>query len=158
MRKNIILLSLVSAIVIGSQSQAGNLVTIQKVFVEQKPVPSEIVIKAPVEKEPAKPIIIERLVLANAEGLSLYTFKPDLVNESTCYQSCAKAWPPVLVTAEEESLLTGSISKSTRKDGSQQLTIDGHPVYTYVGDEKAGDIFGEGLGNVWFPLDLKIVK
>lgn len=100
----------------------------------------------------------ERLILADIQGLSLYTFKPDQPNESTCYDSCAKTWPPVLVNADEAKALSGSLNSAPRKDGSLQLTVDGHPVYLFAGDEKAGDINGDRLGNVWFLIDLKLTK
>jgi hypothetical protein len=31
-----------------------------------------------------------------------------------------------------------------------QVTIDGHPLYTFSGDTAAGDTNGEGIGGVWF--------
>ena len=106
-------------------------------------------------QDPAAPT---RLVLANLDGMSLYTFKPDAPNESNCYESCAQAWPPVLVDKEQADLLKGVLGTAIRRDGSLQLSIDGQPVYLFAGDQIAGDIKGEGLGGVWFLLDLKTVK
>jgi len=40
----------------------------------------------------------------------------------------------------------------TRSDGSKQTTFRGWPLYFFVGDAKAGDVKGEGVGNVWFVL------
>ena len=42
-----------------------------------------------------------------------------------------------------------------RPDGKPQVTYNGHPVYLFVGDHKAGDTNGEGLtafGSSWFAL------
>lgn len=101
---------------------------------------------------------VERVILADKEGLSLYTFNPDKANESTCYDGCAKTWPPVLVDQEQAASLTGVMGTAVRRDGSLQLTIDSRPVYLFIGDEKAGDINGEGLGGVWFVIDVKLAK
>lgn len=39
--------------------------------------------------------------------------------------------------------------KTKRKDGAQQWTYDGHPLYYYDDDKKAGDAMGDGKGGVW---------
>src|SRR5579871_1338818 len=36
-------------------------------------------------------------ILKNAKGLTLYVFASDPPNKSTCYDTCAKYWPPALV-------------------------------------------------------------
>jgi predicted lipoprotein with Yx(FWY)xxD motif len=105
-----------------------------------------------------EPQTIERLILANSDGLSLYTFTPDKNGAPTCYDACAKAWPPVLVDNEKANELSGALATAPRKDGSLQLTVDGRPVYLFSGDGQAGDINGEGLGNIWFLIDLKLAK
>lgn len=124
--------ALMAAMLIAGQSHAGSPVGLQKVA--------------------------DRLILANEEGLSLYTFKPDHDGESVCYNSCAAHWPPVIVSEEVAKELTGALATTVRKDGSLQLTVDQRPVYLFQNDKNAGDILGEGLGNVWFLIDLKIKK
>lgn len=88
-------------------------------------------------------------LLTNTKGMSLYTFDPDGSNESNCYDSCAKAWPPILVSQDVVNRLEGDFHFAKRKDGTLQLTFDNHPLYLYVGDKKAGDMNGDGLGGVW---------
>ncbi len=39
---------------------------------------------------------------------------------------------------------------STRPDGAQQLTVDGHPLYLFKGDTKAGDTNGQGVLDKWY--------
>jgi predicted lipoprotein with Yx(FWY)xxD motif len=84
-------------------------------------------------------------ILATAEGLSLYTYDPDTSGSSTCYGSCAVAWPPLLATAA----VAAPFATTTRTDGSKQVVYENHPLYRYVGDGKTGDVFGDGLGGVW---------
>jgi predicted lipoprotein with Yx(FWY)xxD motif len=88
-----------------------------------------------------------RTILTNAEGLSLYTFDVDDGSVSNCYNGCAKAWPPVLVKSGEG--LQAPLATTTRKDGTLQVTVNGQPVYLFVGDSRQGDIKGDGLDDVW---------
>ena len=88
-------------------------------------------------------------LLTTAKGLTLYTFDPDGVDESNCYDSCAKAWPPIFITKEQAQKLDGKFSKATRRDGTLQLSFDGRPLYLFIGDRKAGDMKGDGLEGVW---------
>ena len=45
--------------------------------------------------------------------------------------------------------LGANLGVTTRKDGSQQLTHKGKPIYLFAGDGAPGDINGDGLGGVW---------
>jgi hypothetical protein len=45
--------------------------------------------------------------------------------------------------------LVGSL---TRGDGRSQLTLNGRALYYYAGDRKAGDLNGEGIGEVWHAI------
>jgi hypothetical protein len=48
--------------------------------------------------------------------------------------------------------VTGTLGTTTRDDGSKQLTVAGHPLYTYAGDSKAGQTKGQNLdinGGLW---------
>ncbi len=88
-------------------------------------------------------------LITDIKGMTLYTFDPDSTSQSNCYDACAKAWPPMTLTADQATRATGDFSVSKRKDGTLQLNFFTHPVYTYVGDKKAGDMNGDGLGGVW---------
>lgn len=92
------------------------------------------------------------LVLVDAQGMSLYIFTPDQPDVSNCKGNCLKAWPAATLTPEEVEKVKGSktFGVITRADGQHQLTVDHRPLYYYVGDEKAGDRTGQGVGGVWF--------
>jgi predicted lipoprotein with Yx(FWY)xxD motif len=84
-------------------------------------------------------------------GITVYVFDPDQgAPAPVCEGGCAAAWPPVILTSQEESGLSqiglGSIK---RNDGQIQLTFQGRPVYTFASDKVPGDVKGDGLGNVW---------
>ncbi|NMP31586.1 adhesin [Thalassotalea sp. M1531] len=83
-------------------------------------------------------------------GLSLYVFDNDLTTgTSSCIDTCAENWPPLLVEDGSVSQIPG-VSTITRQDGYVQATYQGRPLYFYVGDEMAGDINGQGLNGTWW--------
>ena len=86
-------------------------------------------------------------MLTDSKGMTLYTFDKDKGKVSSCYGECAKNWPPYAVHKGEK--MGKDWGKTKRKDGSQQWTYDGHPLYYYVDDKKAGDATGDGKGGVW---------
>jgi predicted lipoprotein with Yx(FWY)xxD motif len=91
-------------------------------------------------------------VLTNGRGFTLYSFAPDTPTASKCYGSCAVYWPPVTGTAAASPGLPGRIATITRTDGSRQLTYNGHPLYTYIGDSAPGEAKGNNLnlnGGLW---------
>ena len=91
-------------------------------------------------------------VLTNASGLTLYSFAPDTPATSTCYGSCAAYWPPATGTTAAGQGLPGKVTTITRTDGSHQLTYNGHPLYTYIGDTAPGQARGNNLnlnGGLW---------
>ena len=96
-------------------------------------------------------------VLTNARGLTLYSFAPDTPTTSKCYGSCAAYWPPVTGTATASPGLPGRIGTITRTGGSRQLTYNGHPLYTYIGDSAPGQAKGNNLnlnGGLWHEVSV----
>ena len=91
-------------------------------------------------------------VLTNAKGFTLYSFAPDTPTVSKCYGSCAAYWPPVTGTAPASPGLPGTVGTITRTGGAHQLTYNGHPLYTYIGDTAPGQAKGNNLnlnGGLW---------
>ena len=95
--------------------------------------------------------------MTSADGLTLYGFVNDVDAISTCYSTCADAWPPVIVDADwavGPGLDTGVFSTTERDDGTLQLVAGKFPLYTYGGDAAPGDTTGQGSGDVWFAMNL----
>lgn len=89
--------------------------------------------------------------LVDTEGNSLYLFTLDTDRASSCESECAGAWPPLLgdpvaANGVDDALL----GNAERGNGSIQVTYNGHPLYRYSGDERAGDTNGHGFNDVWF--------
>lgn len=85
--------------------------------------------------------------IADAKGMTLYTFDKDKGGMSACYDDCAKKWPPAM--APEGAKAMGDYGVTERKDDTYQWTYKNMPLYTYVTDKKAGDATGDGMGGVW---------
>ena len=91
-------------------------------------------------------------ILTNGKGFTLYSFAPDTPTASKCYGSCAAYWPPATGTAPASPGLPGTVGTITRTGGARQLTYNGHPLYTYIGDSAPGQANGNNLnlnGGLW---------
>jgi predicted lipoprotein with Yx(FWY)xxD motif len=91
-------------------------------------------------------------VLTNAKGLTVYTFAADSPGKSNCNGSCAAYWPPVTGSPSAAPGIPGTFATITRADGTKQVTWNGHPLYTYVGDRGPGQASGNNLnlnGGLW---------
>jgi predicted lipoprotein with Yx(FWY)xxD motif len=97
-------------------------------------------------------------ILKTSKGFTLYVLAADSPNKSTCYTSCAKFWPPYLVAAGSKPAakmtgIPGTFGVAMRTDGTQQLTYDRAPLYTFVQDKDSGDAYGQGVvafGGFWW--------
>jgi predicted lipoprotein with Yx(FWY)xxD motif len=96
------------------------------------------------------------IMLFDLSGHTLYRFDGDKGSVSTCYGGCAKAWPPALTEGKIRAVDVPRkmVGTSKRKDGTIQLTYDGHPLYTHSGEHQ-GKSDGNGVtafGAKWHAL------
>ncbi len=102
-------------------------------------------------------------ILVDGQGRALYLFAADKTTDSTCYGACATAWPPMLADKgakidamhDATASLTGT---TTRKDGTVQVTYNGHPLYYFEGDKNPGQIECQAIvnfGGAWYVVDPK---
>jgi predicted lipoprotein with Yx(FWY)xxD motif len=91
--------------------------------------------------------------LAGEDGMTLYIFDNDSGGESSCYDTCATNWPPLLVEEGAEPAagegVTGDIGVTARTDGTVQVTYNDMPLYYFANDSAPGDATGDGVGDVW---------
>ena len=126
-------------------------------------VSSASVLTAPQQATKAKPTTVRVAktnlgkILVNSKGRTLYLFQADSGTTSACADACAVAWPPLTsATPKAGKGAKGSlVSTATRPDGKPQVIYNGHPLYTYSGDNKAGNTNGQGVnafGGLWYVL------
>jgi predicted lipoprotein with Yx(FWY)xxD motif len=94
-------------------------------------------------------------ILFDSRRRALYAFTADPRDRSVCSGDCADAWPPYILSGSlrapagvDQSLL-GTIR---RADGRRQVTIDGRPLYYYVGDTGPGVVRCQNVrefGGLW---------
>jgi predicted lipoprotein with Yx(FWY)xxD motif len=90
-------------------------------------------------------------ILVDGEGFTLYIFTNDTEGVSTCYDDCAANWPAVPGETPIGADLDASLfATAPRDDGSEQLTVNGMPLYRFTPDAAPGDVNGQGVGGVWF--------
>jgi predicted lipoprotein with Yx(FWY)xxD motif len=97
-------------------------------------------------------------IIVDSEGLTLYDFHKDKGGVSSCYGACAGAWPPLLTEGEpkaEAGAMASQLGTTKRKDGTVQVTYNGWPLYTYLGDKGPGEANGNDFsqfGAQWYAL------
>jgi predicted lipoprotein with Yx(FWY)xxD motif len=85
--------------------------------------------------------------IADARGMTLYAFDNDRKGKSTCDRECADAWVPM--AAPRIAKPVGSWSIVQRGDGTSQWAFQDKPLYSFTGDQTAGDINGDGADGHW---------
>jgi predicted lipoprotein with Yx(FWY)xxD motif len=107
------------------------------------------------------------VVLVNKNGRTLYIFMKDKHRKVTCTGACTSFWKALKwkgsgkpkAGGAAKSKLLGVVKSSSGK----VVTYNHWPLYTYVGDSKAGQAKGEGStlnGSKWYVMSAKgtIVK
>jgi predicted lipoprotein with Yx(FWY)xxD motif len=106
-------------------------------------------------------------ILVDSKGVTVYYFEKDKQGgkSSTCSGACASVWPPVTTSGApngvsptvkgQKGVQASKLGTIKRSDGSNQVTYNGWPLYTYVSDKKPGDAKGNDLkqfGATWYAL------
>jgi len=90
-------------------------------------------------------------ILVTDSGMALYTLTTDHNGQSTCHGSCAAAWPALTVPAGTVPTggpgVTGTVGSSQQSNGTFQVTYNGAPLYTFVGDTSPGEVTGNDVAD-----------
>ncbi len=99
---------------------------------------------------------VGKAALVGANGRTVYLFEKDTNTTSTCSDSCASVWPPVVTNGKPQAgagIAAPMLATTTRSDGKTQVTYNGHPLYYYAPDSSGGQTGGQGLsqfGALWY--------
>jgi predicted lipoprotein with Yx(FWY)xxD motif len=100
-------------------------------------------------------------VLVNGSGKALYMFLPDHQKTVTCGFVCLRSWPLVFVPSGSKPKvgpgvkagLVGTIKTDVIDSGSEAVTYDRWPLYTYADDIRPYMTSGQGTdlnGGYWY--------
>ena len=96
-------------------------------------------------------------VLTNAAHRSLYVLSVEKGGHIHCASACLTSWPPLLVNTAKVTFAKGKGVKGRfglvkRSTTERQVTFNGYPVYTFIGDSGARQARGQGIsadGGTW---------
>lgn len=91
-----------------------------------------------------------KTILVTNSGRSLYSLSGERKGHFICTKSsgCTGVWFPLTVPTGWTPKGPVTLGTVHRPEGSVQVTYRGHPLYTFSGDSKPGDVKGEGLKDV----------
>jgi predicted lipoprotein with Yx(FWY)xxD motif len=95
--------------------------------------------------------------LFGPSGKVVYVFRADRGSTSRCYGVCATAWPPLLTTGAPlagPGVQAKLLGTTKRKNGTRQVTYNGHPLYYYSAD-KVGKVMCQHAnmhGGLWLVI------
>jgi predicted lipoprotein with Yx(FWY)xxD motif len=89
-----------------------------------------------------------RTVLTTTGGKTLYSLSVEKHGKFICTGACLSTWKPLTVPAGTKP--TGPVKLGTikRPEGKTQVVYKGLPLYSFIGDRRAGEANGEGLKDV----------
>lgn len=87
-------------------------------------------------------------VLVDADGMPVYTNEAEASGAIKCVDACLDFWPAVEAgggVPEAVEGVDGSFGKTARPDGTEQVTLDDQPLYTFAQDKGADAAEGDGF-------------
>ncbi|MFJ3961830.1 SCO0930 family lipoprotein [Streptomyces sp. NPDC090036] len=95
-------------------------------------------------------------LVEDADGKTLYRFDKDSAwpMKIGCVDACTDTWKPAKPVDKDKvnGIAPELIGKVKRPDGTEQLTIDCWPVYSFTGDKEPGDTTGHNNKGLWFAI------
>jgi predicted lipoprotein with Yx(FWY)xxD motif len=90
-----------------------------------------------------------KTILTTLAGRTLYTLSAETGGTFICKRGCLAVWRPLYVAAGVKPTGPVKLGAIKRPDnGRRQVTFRGRPLYTFDGDERPGDVNGEGFKDV----------
>ena len=96
-------------------------------------------------------------IVINTKGRAVYTLSGDTTKHPKCTKAntCFQFWPPVTVSSAKGLSKAAGVKGKLgifKRNGIMQVTLGGHPLYTFSQDHKKANATGEGLvafGGTW---------
>ena len=94
-------------------------------------------------------------IAVNSKRRPVYRLHPETTKHLLCTGMCLKVWPPVTVKPGQELTKVSGVKGrlgSFKRGATRQVTLNGHPLYTFVMDKAKGTAKGDGIvafGGTW---------
>jgi predicted lipoprotein with Yx(FWY)xxD motif len=98
----------------------------------------------------AETVAVEELgdagsVLVDMSGQALYTSDVEADGRVLCTDGCEAFWTPLTIdSGKPDGSVPGELDVVERPDGSNQVTYDGQPLYSFS-EEGPGEVTGDGF-------------
>ena len=90
-------------------------------------------------------------ILVDSNGMTLYLFLKDNGTTTACTGGCAQNWPAL--TSDSPSAGSGAEASLLGTAGdTNQVTYNGHLLYTFAKDMNPGDVNGQGVLDAWYAV------
>jgi len=97
----------------------------------------------------AQNAMLDRTIVVNRRGLSLYTLSAETRGRFICVDRyCLSLWRPLVVARGTQPTGAPSLGTVRRPNGKTQVTYRGRPLYRFIEDSEPGDVNGEGFRDV----------
>src|ERR1700689_1291790 len=89
-------------------------------------------------------------ILVDSQGMTLYHLSGEQNGKFICTSSaCVGVWHPLIAPSSGAPSGEGvSLGTVKRPEGTVQVTYKGTPLYTFTGDQQAGETKGQGIKDV----------
>jgi predicted lipoprotein with Yx(FWY)xxD motif len=88
-------------------------------------------------------------ILVDSQGMTLYHLSGEQNGKFICTSSaCVGVWHPLIAPSSGAPSGVGALGTVKRPDGTVQVTYKGTPLYTFTGDQQAGETKGQGIKDV----------
>lgn len=89
-------------------------------------------------------------ILVDSQGMTLYHLSGEQNGKFICTSTaCVGIWHPLIAPSTgTPSGEVSSLGAVKRPDGTVQVTYKGTPLYTFTGDQQAGETKGQGIKDV----------
>jgi predicted lipoprotein with Yx(FWY)xxD motif len=88
-------------------------------------------------------------ILVDSQGMTLYHLSGEQNGKFICTSSaCVGVWHPLIAPSGGAPSGVGSLGTVKRPEGTVQVTYKGTPLYTFTGDQTAGETKGQGIKDV----------
>ena len=92
-------------------------------------------------------------IVVDSAGKTVYIYVPDGASTTSKVPAALQAaWPEVTTTSNTPAVGPGLTASKVTVNAAHQVAYNGHLLYTFKADARAGVANGQGLGKIWYVI------